>query len=59
MKSSHPEPTQRPGPLGEKATAPAPKPGENWRPYPPNPHLEINDRGQLRTRIPLPWLENL
>ena len=54
MKSSTPEPTQRPGPLGEKAQPPAPAPGENWRPYPPNPLMEINERGQLWTRAPLP-----
>lgn len=58
MKSSHPEPTQRPGPLGEKVPTPA-KPAETWRPHPANKNLEVNERGQLRTRIPLPWLENL
>jgi hypothetical protein len=54
MKSSTPEPTQSHPPLGEKSPAKPADPGETWRPYPPNPLMEINGKGQLRTRAPLP-----
>lgn len=60
MKSSTPEPTQSHPPLGEKTPPPlSPNPSETWRPHPTNKNLEVNDRGQFRTRLPLPWLENL
>lgn len=52
MKSSTPEPTQKQKPLEEKKklTPTGRDPSEIWRTYPPNPALEINNLGQLRTK---------
>lgn len=36
-------------PLGEKALPEKPEQGE-WQPYGPNPMMEINRKGQLRTK---------
>ena len=52
MKSSS-EPTQSQKPLDGKTSSQAPS-GETWEPYGPNPSLEINNKGQLRTKIPVP-----
>jgi hypothetical protein len=40
--------------LGKKVTPPAPPPGPEWKAHPSNPKLEVNGKGQLRTRIPPP-----
>ena len=52
MKSSS-EHTQIQKPLDGKSPSQA-QSGETWKPYGPNPSLEVNNKGQLRTKIPLP-----
>jgi hypothetical protein len=45
-------------PFGPKVKPPAkPEPPE-WQSVPDKPHLEINRKGQIRTRLPLPSSHN-
>ena len=50
MRSALPEFSQLPSPLGEKVLPPAQPAEPEWKPYPPNPAMETNSRGQLRTK---------
>lgn len=56
MKSSPPDEAQKPLGPPIRPGASTPSPDDDWRPYGPNPALEINSRGHLRTRLPLPPL---
>lgn len=51
MKSSN-EPAQRQKPLDppSREIPSKPDPAETWRPYGPNPEIEINNLGKLRTK---------
>ena len=49
MKSSS-EPTQSQKPLDGKTSPTGRDQSEIWRPYGPNPLMEINNLGQLRTK---------
>lgn len=41
------------GPFGDKVKKKAPDPPPEWTDVPGKPYLEINRKGQLRTRLPL------
>lgn len=59
MKSSELDPQQKQKPLEKPVQQERENPPEVWVKHPTNPALEVSPTGKLRTKLPLPWLQNI